>query len=103
MRSRSFASILVTVAVLAAVGAAGYFARDTWKPWLAKHLTPAEAADPHAGHDHSAHADRVKLSPQAQANLKLVVEPLIPEPYTRTILIPGMVVDRPGLSDRGVS
>lgn len=105
MRSRS---LVAALAALAALGAAAYFARGTWQPWLARQVAPddkpAAAADPHAGHDHAHdHGERVKLSPQAQANLKLVVEPLLPETYARTLLIPGMVVDRPGLSDRGVA
>lgn len=107
MRSSSLVPTLVVTAVLVVLGATAYYARGTWKPWLAKRLAPDEAAkeaaaDPHAGHDHS-HGDRVKLNPQAQANLKLVVEPMIPESYARTLLIPAIVVDRPGRSDRGVS
>ena len=46
---------------------------------------------------------RVSLSPQAQANLQLSVEPIAPETYWRSIQIPGMVVDWPGHSDRAVT
>jgi multidrug efflux pump subunit AcrA (membrane-fusion protein) len=45
----------------------------------------------------------VKLSPQAQQNLGLNVDTLTPEFYWRTLLIPGVVVDRPGESDRSVT
>jgi biotin carboxyl carrier protein len=106
MRSGPLSRIVAAAVVLAVVGGAAYFTRGTWRPWLGQTSPPADpkaaTAEPHAGHDHD-HADRVKLSPQAQANLKLVVEPLAPESYARTLLIPGMVVDRPGLSDRGVT
>ena len=45
----------------------------------------------------------LKLSPQARENLKLVSKPVKPQSFWRKILVPGEVVDRPGLSDRGVT
>ncbi|MEO2090259.1 MAG: efflux RND transporter periplasmic adaptor subunit, partial [Gemmataceae bacterium] len=57
----------------------------------------------HEGHDHGDRSDRVKLSPQAQTNLGLDVDSPTTQEYWRTILIPGVVVDRPGESDRGVT
>ncbi len=45
----------------------------------------------------------LKLSPQARQNLKLVSKPVKPHSFWRKILVPGEVVDRPGLSDRGVT
>lgn len=107
--ARSLRTIGIGTCLLALAGAA-YLTRSTWQPWLDKALratdsksssTAAAAHDDHAGHDHGG-GDRVKLSEQAQKNLRLVVEPLAPESYSRTLLIPGMVVDRPGLSDRGI-
>lgn len=44
----------------------------------------------------------VKLSSQARKNLGLVSKPLQPTTYWRVIDLPGVVVDRPGVSDRGV-
>jgi membrane fusion protein, heavy metal efflux system len=89
------------VAVLASVGAyAAYQHQDRWLP----HLFPGTAAPPAAAPEPDDHgsADRVKLSPQAQRNLGLVVDTPTPREYWRTMLIPGMVVDRPGESDRSV-
>ena len=43
------------------------------------------------------------LSEQAQKNLALDVDQLAPQAYWRTQLIPGVVVDRPGESDRSVT
>jgi membrane fusion protein, heavy metal efflux system len=65
---------------------------------------PARSGHGHndQGHDHGAAGDRVKLSPQAQANLGLEVDTLVPREFWRTVLIPGAVVDRPGESDRNV-
>lgn len=45
----------------------------------------------------------LQLSPQARQNLGLVSRPAKLQSYWRTILVPGEIVDRPGLSDRGVT
>ncbi len=44
----------------------------------------------------------LEISPQARKNLSLVSKPAQPQEYWRTVLIPGEITDRPGLSDRGV-
>ena len=44
----------------------------------------------------------VRLSPQARENLSLVSKPLKLTDYWRTLELPGVIVDRPGVSDRGV-
>jgi cobalt-zinc-cadmium efflux system membrane fusion protein len=44
----------------------------------------------------------VRVSPQAIKNLSLVAKPLALTAYWRKIDVPGMIVDRPGVSDRGV-
>ena len=45
----------------------------------------------------------LELSAQARKNLKLRSKAARPTDYWRTITIPGMVQDRPGISDRGVT
>ena len=45
----------------------------------------------------------IVLSPQARSNLGLTVKKLMPTTYWRVIELPGVVVDRPGVSDRGVT
>jgi len=42
------------------------------------------------------------VSPQARKNLGLVVKPMAPASFLRTIEIPAVITDRPGVSDRGV-
>ncbi len=44
----------------------------------------------------------VRLSPQARKNLQLVSQPLKPTTYWRVVEFPGVIVDRPGITDRGV-
>lgn len=110
MRLRRWILTGVAAAALAALGYAGFQTRDRWEAYVfpgqpGKPATEGHAhgeGDAHAGHDRGAGGDRVKLSEQAQANLKLDVDTLTPRPYWRTLLIPGVVVDRPGESDRGV-
>jgi biotin carboxyl carrier protein len=43
------------------------------------------------------------LSPQARANLRLAVKPIALTSYWRTIRVPGVIVERPGRSDLGVT
>jgi membrane fusion protein, heavy metal efflux system len=45
----------------------------------------------------------LELNEQARKNLSLVVKPARPTDYWRTITIPGVIEDRPGISDRSVS
>ena len=113
MRILQIVTPVVTLAVVGGLAFAGYRTRDRWVPYVfpaksgdAHGAEKAGGHDDHAGHAH-AHKDQVKLSPQAQANLGLdkegAVDVLTPEPYWRKVLIPGAVVDRPGVSDRGVT
>lgn len=46
--------------------------------------------------------EQVKLSPQARKNLGLTSKPLRTTEYWKSIEVPGVIVDRPGISDRGV-
>lgn len=67
--------------------------------------SPSSSSPPEAphGHDHApTPPERVKLSPQARANLQIESQPLQPETFWKEISLPGKVVDRPGVSDRGV-
>jgi multidrug efflux pump subunit AcrA (membrane-fusion protein) len=109
MLLRKILGTLLPLAVVAGLGATAYLTREQWWP----HVFPAKsgeadaAADEHAGHDHDAPEDRVKLTKQAQANLGLdrpgAVGTMTPQPYWKRLVIPGTVVDRPGESDRGVT
>jgi cobalt-zinc-cadmium efflux system membrane fusion protein len=70
-----------------------------WNRLLGRKDDAVAAEEPHQ----HAHAEQIQLSPQAVANLKLVVKPLRLDTYWRTLPVPGMVVERPGKSDRGVT
>lgn len=81
--------------LLAGLLIGGWLLRDRWPASSAAHDSDVIAA---AG----AAPTQVKLSEQAQKNLKLIAKPLIVDSYWRTIQVPGTVVDRPAQSDRGV-
>jgi membrane fusion protein, heavy metal efflux system len=92
---RRIAQIGLYVAVLA-IFAAGVWGLYVWTkkpPEEAEETTKPAASDP---------ARPIKLSVQAQKNLGLKSERLQPTSIWRTIEVPGVVIDRPGISDRGV-
>src|SRR5579884_4045211 len=99
MRARTLLSMLIGSASLIALGAGGWVAYDVrFRPETSGEHS-ADSADPH---DH-ADKDRVRITPQARANLRLDVRPVQPQTYWRTIRVPGVVVERRGQSDRGVT
>lgn len=97
--------------VLGVAGAAALF--PALQPWWPAITSPGSATDTGSDSD----ADHVgssgptlaapprvlELSPQARQNLKLVSKPVRLQAYWRTILVPGEIVDRPGVTDRGVT
>ena len=110
MSFRRVISPIITIGLLSVTAFAAYRTQDKWVPYVfpvKSEVKPEAAHDAagsgHEGHDHGPRDDRVKLSPQAQKNLGLDVDNPTPQDYWRTLLIPGVVVDRPGESDRGVT
>ncbi len=91
---RTLGRVAVVVAILAAVIGGGLY-------WSSRQresaVTHASAAPVPQGERHT-----VRLSPQALKNLSLVAKPLALTTYWQKIDVPGMIVDRPGVSDRGV-
>jgi len=95
---------LVALVVVAGLGAAAFFTRATWLSWF-QAARPVEAAERPG--EAVTPAAKVIVGELAQKNLGLTTEQLKPrqlkaETIWKTITVPGMVVDRPGLSDRGV-
>lgn len=74
--------------------------RDRWSSF-ARPIDSPGAADESARPVQSPKV--LQLSPQAQKNLGLTSRPVKLQSYWRTILVPGEIVDRPGVSDRGVT
>ncbi len=90
----------VTIAVVVvALSITGFVTRDRWLPWL-------NSSDTAKADEQPAPIDEpkvLKLSPQARKNLKLVSKPVAFTTYWRKIQVPGVIVDRPGVTDRGVT
>lgn len=92
----------VTLAVVAAIGAGGYFTHDRWLPVLFP-VAKETVAEPDDLTDAAGPSEQILLSAQAQKNLRLTAKPLKAETFWKTISVPGIVIDRPGFSDRGLS
>ncbi len=99
MRPVRFLKPVAAVVVLAGIGAAGYATRDQWLSVLLP-AKPAGAGE--AAGEPDTPVSKVIVNEQAQQNLGLTAKRLTAQTFWRTIPVPGMVVDRPGQSDRGV-
>lgn len=103
MRRKQVFRILTGVAIVVAVAGlsvTAFVTRDRWLPWSSSEESTASAQEQQAPVQD---AKVLKLSPQARKNLQLVSKPVAIQTYWRTIQVPGVVVDRPGLSDRGIT
>lgn len=103
MKLSRFLKPILTVTIVAGLIAAGYFTKDYWLPLVQKDkLDTASENSISESAETDSPTEKVRLSDQAIANLRLTAKPLQPQTYWKTIQVPGMVVDRPGRSDRGV-
>ncbi len=95
---------IVIVGPCGAALAAVVLLRDTWIPLVAPRA--GASTESHAEHEAPAAGPEravLELSPQARKNLGVVSRPALLSDYRRTILVPGEISDRPGVSDRGVT
>src|SRR5262245_57447973 len=100
MRVRRLLFMSGVIVALGVLGFAGWQTRDRWMPWL----RPAPQAEPsHSEGAEPARIAKVILSDSAITNLRLMSAPLKLDTAWRTIQVPGMIVDRPGYSDRSVA
>lgn len=89
--------LLLALTALIGVSAAGYLTREMWLP----SATPIADDKSHSTAD-AAPSDKLIVGDHAQKNLNIVAKPLKTETYWKTITVQGMVVDRPGVSDREI-
>jgi multidrug efflux pump subunit AcrA (membrane-fusion protein) len=92
----------LTVVILGGLATAGYFTRDYWLPLFQHTRAAAPDGSTSDATQTVAPTGKVLLSDQAIANLGLIAKAVQPGIYWKMIQVPGMVVDRPGHSDRGV-
>ncbi|MFO0930249.1 MAG: efflux RND transporter periplasmic adaptor subunit [Gemmataceae bacterium] len=99
MKLRRFLLTGIGIVLFGGLAAAAYLVRDHLPAWS---TTVARPHDNHDDHDHGP-IRTVKLTPQARANLHLTSRPVTLQTYWRTMPVPGMLIDRPGVSDRGIT
>jgi len=93
--------IVAGVVAVAGLAAGAYFTRDRWIPLLVKDRGPVPSEEQTVA---AAEEPKVlKLSPQARKNLGLIAKPARTQTYWKKVQIPGVVMDRPGWSDRGIT
>jgi len=103
MRGKSILRKFGTFVFLLALIGSGLFAfiqREHWIHYFEAETETAEAVEPSAPIEEP---KVLKLSLQARKNLGLTAKPVKTKAYWRTIQIPGILVDRTGLSDRGIT
>ena len=103
--SRAIASLVVAWLL----GGSGCREASQWLGHFAFRAEPAATlpaaanADEHDGHAPAGLARSVLLTPQARRNIGLETKALVTATAWKVIELPGVVVDRPGVSDRGVT
>jgi cobalt-zinc-cadmium efflux system membrane fusion protein len=88
--------LFAVAVVAAALAAAGWFVA---RPFL----TPARPDEEPEKGGAASENQTVPLSEQAQKTLGLVSKPVGPTTFWKKLTVPGSVIDRPGVSDRGVT
>ena len=90
--------VIIALSLLVAAAIGGVWG---YQQWQAKQGEPSNSEKPVAQMAANTSVP-VRLSPQARDNLGLISKPLQATTFWRTIELPGVIVDRPGVSDRGV-
>jgi len=93
---------LVVLTVISGLIAATAWYRDLWLPLLRPPVAEPPTATSH-DEEPAPQAKVLELSPQARRNLQLVSRPAKLSTYWRSVIVPGEIIDRPGVSDRGVT
>jgi biotin carboxyl carrier protein len=93
--------LVAWLVVIVGIGLFVWLTRSQWQPML---LGTAQADD----HDHETppiEEERkiLELNKQARDNLGLVAKPVKIQDYWKKIEIPGEIIDRPGVTDRGIT
>ena len=96
-----FIGVIIATALIIA-----YAKRDSIQAVFNGQTTSADNTenDEQKPQDNTTNAVQIlELSPQARKNLSLVSKLAEPQDYWKTIEVPGVIIDRPGFSDHGIS
>jgi cobalt-zinc-cadmium efflux system membrane fusion protein len=89
------------LAIIALLGSTAFGTRDRWLPLVTR--TTTESAPLQDTPEPNQELLVLTISPQARKNLGLISKPVRLENYSKKIQIPGVIVDQPGRSDRGIT
>ena len=105
MRSKpnNLINIGVWLAVIIGLGVGAWLTRSHWQPLLVAAPTEMHDDDAHGPQLPTEERKTLELNKQARANLNLTSAPVKLQNYWRKVQIPGVVVDRPGVTDRGIT
>lgn len=101
MRIPKLFRVGAVVVVVAALGAGAFFTRDQWMSFFVQARDNAESDEQPAAPVEE--PSLLELSVQARKNMGVVVRPVRTQTYWKKVQIPGVIVDRPGRSDRGIT
>lgn len=103
-------TFLIAIALIVGIAIPLIF-QESWLPQLKEklRLSPrsaggrgdtSQSVETHSDHVHAGHSETnsIELSEQARKNINLRVDEVTLQPFTKSILVPGMVVERPGRS-----
>jgi membrane fusion protein, heavy metal efflux system len=91
---------VVLALIVAAMAIGGAFV--AYRQWQARRATDTDTSAKAQTQPIVDGAMPVRISEQARANLGLTAQAIKPTTYWRKIEVPGVVIDRPGVSDRGI-
>lgn len=98
-RFASIAKVLAWPVIVVAVLLVGWMLRQQFFPPQETATAAVESPSAELAEEQTV----LEISHQARKNLSLVSKAVRPQSYWRTVVIPGEVADRPGLSDRNVT
>jgi len=98
-RSKFIINIVVSLLSLGVAIGLGAYAFNEWK---SRQTAAAVSKDAPAKSPIADGNTPVRISAEARKNLGVISKPLQPSTYLRKIEVPGVITDRPGISDRGV-
>ena len=105
MRSKNnLLQIIAWLVAIIVIGAGLWLTRAQWQPAL-NHTSADAEVDEKEQPPSTPTEERttLELNKRARSNLGLKTKPATPQTFWRTIEIPGEVVDRPGVTDRGIT
>jgi cobalt-zinc-cadmium efflux system membrane fusion protein len=98
-RYKLLVNAALALVALGLMGGMGVYVYFQWQSRLETDAAESGSPEPPPPQDGSM---PVRVSPEARKNMGLVAKSLQPTTYFRTIDVPGVITDRPGVSDRGV-